>query len=64
MSEVASKATTAKEALQTVLDLRKKEIEERCEQLKRIKTPSDEATATAAAEAAEEAQSYIDSVLG
>ena len=64
MSNVATKAEEAKTALGKLLDRRKDEIEKRCEQLKRIQTPADDASQAAAVEAADEAQSYVDSVLG
>lgn len=64
MSNVKSRAEEAKEAVQTLMTLRREEIDRRVEQLRRIKTPSEEATNTASTTAVQDAQSYIASITG
>jgi hypothetical protein len=64
MSEVATKAQAAKDAVQAVFDKRQAGITRRVAQLRRIKTPGEDATEDAAASAAAGAQSFITSITG
>lgn len=64
MTTTADLLQSAKEQVQDLITRRKDEKAARVEQLRRISTSEEQATEVASAEAATDARSYIDSILG
>ena len=64
MSDVATKAQEAKDAVQDVFEQRQAEITRRVAQLRRIKTPAEDATEGVSSTATSTAQDYITSLTG